>query len=289
MAYSGPIQSRTNPAIFPGEERERLAAGFPLAPVRLAHNLSGHPLLSFDMLALAAERMDPAHVECRQSRNANGAPFAFADQPGSSPAETIRAIAGAGRWVMLRFAEQLPEYADLLDRLLAEIEPVTARFGPVLKPRAFIFVSSPGTLTPFHFDPEFNILFQISGEKRFATCPPDEPWLSAGQQAAFHQSGDNLLPWQPGFAAQAAIHALAPGDALYVPYKAPHWVEVGDQPSVSLSLTWSCRTTLELEAAWQWHGALRRLGMPSRPPPAFPGRAPGRALLRAVAGRLGQG
>lgn len=289
MAYSGPIESWSDQAIFPADQRERLAAAFPLAPVRLRHGLAGHPLLSLDMLALAAERMEPAHVECRQSRNANGAPFAFADQPGPGLAEAIRTIARADRWVMLRFAEQLPEYADLLDRLLAEIAPVTARFGPALRPRAFIFISSPGTLTPFHFDPEFNILFQIAGEKRFATYPPKAPWLTAEQQAAFHRSGDNLLDWQPAFAAEGTVHRLEPGDALYVPYKAPHWVEAGGEASVSLSLTWSCPATLELEAAWQGHALLRARGLPSLTPPDFPGRAPLRALLRGVAGRLGLG
>lgn len=266
-----------------------LAEAFPLHPAVFAHNLAGHPLLSFDMLALAAMRMDPAHVECRGSANINGGGFAMAELPGSDAAQTIREIGKAGRWVMLRFAEQLPEYAEMLERMLAEIAPVTGDHGPALRPRAFIFISSPGTLTPFHFDPEFNVLFQISGTKRFATCPPRAPWLGETDQARFHRDGDNLLPWDEALRAGATVHQLAPGQALYVPYKAPHWVEAGDAPSISLSLTWSCAATLELEQAWQLAGWARQHGLPIAPPPAFPGRAPLRALAQRALRRLGAG
>jgi hypothetical protein len=266
-----------------------LAEAFPQHPSVFAHNLAGHPLLSLDMLALAARRMDPAHVECRGSANVNGGGFAMADLHESDAAHTIREIDRAGCWVMLRFAEQLPEYAEILDRLLAEIAPVTGGHGPALRPRAFIFISSPGTLTPFHFDPEFNVLFQISGTKRFATCPPRAPWLREADQARFHRDGDNLLPWDEALREGAIVHQLAPGRALYVPYKAPHWVEAGNEPSVSLSLTWSCARTIELEQAWQLAGWAQQCGLPIAPPPPFPGRALLRALARRVLGRLGAG
>ena len=273
--------------IVPVGAMAALQAAFPQAPARFGHRLRDEPLLSLDLLADAAGRMNPAHVEVRRSRNANGTPFAFAEAGGRDPAATIRQIGQAHCWVMLRFAEQLPEYAQLLHRMLDEIEPLTRRFGPPVQPRAFIFISSPGTLTPFHFDPEFNILFQIAGHKRFATYPVAAPWLGVGEQQRFHHDGNNLLPWKPGFAADGAVHALDPGEALFVPYKAPHWVEVGEQPSISLSLTWSSQATHELEAAWQLHGWLRRRGLPSRPPPPFPGRARFQAALRRGLGRLG--
>jgi hypothetical protein len=277
-----------NPVLGP-EALPVLAEAFPLRPAVFAHNLADHPLLSLDMLALAAGRMNPAHVECRQSANANGAGFAMTAAESAGPAATIRAIDRAGCWVMLRFAEQLPEYAEILDRLLAEIAPVTGGHGPALRPRAFIFISSPGTLTPFHFDPEFNVLFQIAGTKRFATCPPRAPWLGEAEQARFHRNGDNLLPWDETLREGATVHQLAPGRALYVPYKAPHWVEAGNEPSVSLSLTWSCARTIELEQAWQLSGWACERGLPIAPPPPFPGSAPLRALARRALGRLGAG
>ena len=271
--------------ILAAEARAQFDQSFPLQPAVLGHNLANHPLLSLEMLALAAGRMKPEHVECRSSATANGHEFAHAGT--DRVADTIRNIGEAGRWVMLRFAEQLPEFADLLSQLLAEIEPVVGRFGRPLNPQAFIFISSPGTLTPFHFDPEFNILFQIAGQKRFATYPVVAPWLDNAKQALFHRDGDNLLSWDPAYAEAATVHTLNPGDALFVPYKASHWVEVAEEPSISLSLTWSCAVTLELEAAWQLHGWLAEHGISSKAPPAFPGRSPWQAGLRRGLGMLG--
>ena len=87
---------------------EQLRAAYPHAVGKLAHCLVDNPLLSREMLALAAERMNPAHVECRGADGLNGGEFAIASPVADSAAETIRQIDKAGRWVMLRFAEQLP-------------------------------------------------------------------------------------------------------------------------------------------------------------------------------------
>ncbi|MDE2436517.1 MAG: cupin-like domain-containing protein, partial [Sphingomonadales bacterium] len=205
----------------------------------MRHLLVGHPLLTLDALADAAGRMRAEHVEVRRAANRNGERFAFADGDDLSPAHTIRAIADAGRWVMLRFAEQLPEYDALMREVIGEIEPVIrATTGEPLRLQTFIFVSSPRTLTPFHFDPEYNILFQIAGRKRFAVYNPVEPWLPDRRSEHFHRDGDNLLPWSEQYMEQGRINALDPGEAIYVPYKSPHWVEVDDDASVSLSITW---------------------------------------------------
>ena len=287
MATAFALKSADPAPILPARSLALLSDSYPSQAARLGHGLAGHPLLTLEALACAAERMDPRLVECRRSKNANGEGFDSAEPVDGGVAATIRGIATAGRWVMLRFAESLPEYAELLDRMLGEIAPVIARHGPALSPRAFIFISSPGTLTPFHFDPEFNILFQIAGSKRFATCPASEPWLSPDQQLRFHSDGDNLLPWHPDLIAGAQVHALAPGEGLFVPYKAPHWVEVGGSPSISLSLTWSNSTSLELEAAWQFNAWLARVGAKPQPPAAFPGRARVKAALRRSVGKLG--
>ena len=65
-------------------------------------------------------------------------------------------------------------YAELERFIEAEIEPLVARStGAMLKREAFIFVSSPGAVTPFHIDPEHNILLQIEGRKTMNVYPAD--------------------------------------------------------------------------------------------------------------------
>jgi hypothetical protein len=259
-----------------------LAAGFPLRMCRMGHSLAQHPLLQAEALAEAALRMDSAMVECRRSKNTNGEEFAFADTRGRGIDAIIRDIERVEGWVMLNQIDRLPAYAQIMHEVLAELAPVsTPVLGPALRPRAFVFVSSPGTLTPLHFDAELNVLLQVAGEKTFHGYEPREPWLPPRSAETFHVSGDNMLGWEEQFAAQGQSEQLSPGDAVFVPYNTPHWVEVGDQPSISLSITWCCEPSFAHDYAYRFNHGLRRLGVV---PPAMP-RFPASPTLRALCGR----
>ena len=69
--------------------------------------------------------------------------------------------------MVLKNVDQDPAYKALLEETLGElagvIEPVS---GEMLCKVGFIFVSSPGAVTPFHLDPEHNVLLQIRGHAR---------------------------------------------------------------------------------------------------------------------------
>jgi len=263
----------------------RLAEAYPGKPAVLGHSLVGHILLDLEVLGRAALRMDPAHVERRMPPSRNGAEFAMApgdDQPIDS---VIRDIRHSGNWVMLRVIEQLPEYEALLHGLLEEVGPAIApNTGRHRDIRGFLFISAPGTLTPFHFDAEYNILFQIAGDKQFATYGFGPPFITPEKQEAYHQDGENLLAWRKEFADAGQVHGLFPGDALYVPYGAPHWVKVGTQPSISLSVTWQTDWSRHHADAHLLNGALRRKGLPlPPPPPAWPESSAWRSRLYRVA------
>lgn len=83
---------------------------------------------------------------------------------------------------------------------------------------------------------------------------------------------------------QAAIgHRLGPGDALHVPFKAPHWVDVeGTEASVSLSVTWTTAAAQAQNDAWCWNAWARKRGLSPRAVPPLPARP----WLRAGAMRL---
>jgi hypothetical protein len=273
MNWGSPIAADRTGPVLTDEGVEQFRAAYPLATTRLTHCLTGHPLLTREMLALAVQRMNPEHVECRTCDAVNGKGFAKAPPVADSAAETIRQIDKAGRWVMLRFAEQLPEYGELIRALQAQIEPVLqATTGKALKATSFIFISSPGTLTPFHYDPEFNILFQITGNKRFVTFPPTEPWLPDSQQEEFHRVQENLLAWDETMRQGETVHSLAPGEGLFVPYTVPHWVQVDDEPAISISLTWRTKGSIEEDLAWHCNDWLRQRGFSPAPPAAMPRR-----------------
>lgn len=277
----------------PAAERD-MAAPCPLAPLYpldagvFGHDLVGHPLLSLAALADAAARMNPAHVELRAANRGAGGDFAMAADAAARAPGTICAIADSGCWAMLRFAEQLPDYRALMEQALAPFAAlVAARTGPMRDCHAFIFISSDAMVTPFHCDPEYNILFQIMGDKDFRTFAPAEPWLTAADEERLHATGDNLLPWDDAYVQQGCNHRLAPGDALFVPFKAPHVVTVAQGPSISLSLTWKSDWSLAQDASHRCNRALRQLGLNPRPIPPWPRRAAGKALAARVLHRAG--
>lgn len=268
-------------------EVARFAAYYPHEAGTIAHALAAHPLLTLEALAQACERMKPQNLLRHAARNRNGHGFTAAEPTGESIADTVRQIDSASRYVMMSFVEQLPEYAALMRATIGQLEPaIRAGTGEPLRPRAFLFISSPGTLAPFHFDAEYNVLFQIAGRKLFTVYPPAAPWLSDKANENYHVTGDNLLAWEDGFGAQGRTFVLDPGDALYVPYRCPHWVEVGDAPSVSLSFTWTSRSGYEQDDAYRLNAWLRRFGLDPAAPAPLPARATGKSLAWRVLRRL---
>ena len=271
--------SRIDPASLP-----LFADSYPHRAGVMRHTLSAEPLLGHAALAAAARALPDAQVERRVHDAADGAGFRH-HHDGRDPAAAIAAGGDEAAWIMLRGIERLPDYRALLHRLLAELAPVIGpATGPVHDIKGFVFISAPGTRTPFHFDAEYNILFQIAGSKVFATCPPAPPFIGLAQREAYHLAGENMLPWEPDFAAAEQPHHLMPGDALFVPYAAPHRVLAGDTPSVSLSVTWQSRASRAVGAALALNPVLRRWGLPAHDPAA----ASGAPWLRAAASRIGQ-
>ena len=263
--------------------RHALMQAYPHTPVILSHQLADHPLLTRRELARAAAELDPELVERRIHNARNGEAFTLI---GHGAAEGV--VAGeddADQWVMLRFIERLPRYRALLESVIAELgSAITATTGVPGTLKGFVFVSAPHTHTPFHFDAEFNILFQIAGTKTFATYPARPPYLGLAEREAYHRCGDNMLGWRDDYLADAQCHQLAPGDGLFVPYAAPHWVKAGPEPSISLSLTWQNPWSEALAAALALNPLMRRLGLPVTDP-AHQTAAP---VWRAAAGRIAQ-
>src|SRR5205823_7433879 len=92
---------------------------------------------------------------------------------GLSAEETIRRIQECGSWMVLKRVEQDPEYGALLDRCLDGIAAHARGVAPPMQRReGFIFLSSPGAVTPFHIPPEDNSPLQIRGRKPVSKWPP---------------------------------------------------------------------------------------------------------------------
>ncbi|MFB0873644.1 MULTISPECIES: cupin-like domain-containing protein [unclassified Sphingobium] len=276
-------------ATFPDVARARFAALYPDAPGTLTHGLVGHPLLSLDALALLAERMPAASVEYNLGKLPKGVRPEDTPSNGLTLGETIRTIETNGSWAVLKNVERDPAYGALLDGALAELGPIVdAKTGAMLHREAFIFLSSPGSVTPFHMDPEHNILLQIMGTKTMTVFPArDEALVPAEKSEEFHNGGHRNLVWRDGFESMGTAFPLAPGEAIHVPVKAPHFVENGPAVSVSLSVTWRSERSVAEGELHSFNALLRRRGLPVGAVSAQPERQGLRRFVYRVMRKLG--
>lgn len=270
-------------AVFDGPARRRFAAHYPERPHILSHSLTSHPLLEIEALAQLAERLPLTSVEY----NRGDLPIGVDGKPGSNGmtiAETIRKVAEAESWAVLKNIEQVPAYEALLLGLLEEIRPeIEAATGAMLTPQGFIFVSSPNSVTPYHFDPEHNILLQIRGSKVMTQFPAgDTRFVPDEAHETYHSGGPRELKWDDAMLAHGSEFALSPGEALFVPVMAPHFVKNGPVPSVSLSITWRSEWSYRESDARIFNAILRERGLT----PAAPGRWPQQNYGKAYAFRL---
>ena len=190
-----------------------------------------------------------------------------------SAAETIEKIGTVKSWMTLRNVENDPEYKALMDSVIDALAPeIEAATGPILRREAFIFISSPGAVTPFHFDEEHNILIQIEGTKDFVIYSQHDRELASQQDLErFHAGGHRNLTVDPELLSRGETIAMRPGTALYVPPLAPHYVRVtGDEPSLSLSITWRSNASKRTCYLHQINHRLRERGGS----PRFPGDSP---------------
>lgn len=288
MTAHSPIAA-ADAAIFPAETLDRFAAAYPDQPVKLNHGLVGHELLTLDALAMLAERMPARSVEYNLGKLPLGVRPEDTPSNGLSLGETIRTIETNGSWAVLKNVERDPAYAALLDNALADLEPIVmASTGPMLHREAFIFMTSPGSITPFHMDPEHNILLHIMGAKTMTVFPArDEELVPAQKSEEFHGGGHRNLIWQDGFKARGTPFPLAPGEAVHVPVKAPHFVENGPSVSISLSVTWRSERSVAEGELHSFNALLRQRGLPVGKVSERPEKQSVRRLAYRVIRKLG--
>ena len=274
-------------SVFSSEARATFAAHYPEVPHQLRHTLTAHPLLELDALARLAEALPATSVEY----NFADLPVGIAEKPGATGipiGETIRRIEQTGSWAALKNIEAVPVYAALLHDLLGELRPqIEARTGALLKPQGFVFITSPGGVTPYHFDPEHNILLQVRGSKVMTQFPAGDPGCAPDRvHETYHTGGGRELTWHDGLLAGGREFPLGPGEALFVPVMAPHFVRNGAEPSVSLSITWRSDWSFSEADARAFNGLLRRIGLDPRAPGRWPARNRAKALGWRVVSKL---
>ena len=276
-------------AIFDATNRTRFSENYPEKPHQLTHNLGDHPLMTLEALARLGEKLPEKSVEYNKGDLPVGVAPDEVQSNGLSIGDTIRQVEKSGSWAVLKNIEAMPEYEALLLDLLGELRPhIEEKTGEMLRPQGFVFVSSPNAVTPYHFDPEHNILLQLRGSKVMTQFPAGDPEFAPDQtHETYHTGGPRNLVWCDDLRAGGTEWRLGPGDALFVPVMAPHHVKNGVESSISLSITWRSDWSFAEADARAFNSLLRKIKMRPRAPGRYPVQNTGKAYAWRVMRKVG--
>ncbi len=244
-------------------DQSLFATRFNRAPFMIGHTLTHHHLFDLGRLIELSQFLPEKSVEYNSgevpvSQDPNSTP-----RNGLSIADTIERIEHCKSWMVLKNVEQDPEYRDVLYDCLDEMRPMVDQIAPGMRVRrAFIFISSAGSVTPFHIDPENNFLLQIRGNKRVQLFDAeDRSVMTEEQLEKFFTGAHRNMPYKPEFENRGAWYELNPGDGLHFPVAAPHWVKNGSEVSISFSITFQTDSSQRRQSLHRWNNGLRRFGL----------------------------
>jgi hypothetical protein len=258
-AVTSPVERASPLQIDPLRFQER----FDRQPFLVRHRLHDHPLFALPRLIELARALPEDRVEY----NAGDVPVSLdpsrTPRTGLSIDETIRRIEECRSWMVFKNVERDPAYAALLDTCLDQVREHSESAWPGMGRReGFIFVSSPGSVTPYHMDPEHNFLLQMRGQKQVSLFDgEDRELLTERELEKFYARGHRNLILADANQPKAQVFALGSGDGLYFPVTWPHWVKNGSQVSVSFSITFRTASSDRREVLYRVNERLRRVGI----------------------------
>ncbi|MGA9024422.1 MAG: cupin-like domain-containing protein [Steroidobacteraceae bacterium] len=275
-----------------GLDEDMFPAYFDRYPFKIEHALVGHRLLQLPALVDLAGSLNRPILYFKGDHainqvdggSATGPKRTFVERnlarPELSAQETIERIENARAWMQLRDVGSDPQYAALLMEIIEEFRGPVERVAPgISAPRMDIFVSSPGATTPFHLDEEHNFLLQIRGSKTLSIADGfDTAVLDRESLRAYFAGSGELALYSPRLEQLSAHVELRSGEGVHIPPCHPHWVQNGDEVSISVGVLWFSDVTARRRHLYRVNRWLERIGMN----PAIPGDRPMRDAIKAL-------
>jgi hypothetical protein len=242
-----------------------LGGAFPEQPAEFVHSFHEDARLTLEAIADLADRLPRQSVIYDTAAQPllvpqGGPPRGSLPRPG----DVIRDIEDANAWLTLLNIEDDPAYAELMNTTLDELERgMLGRQGKMRNRVGFIFISSPSSVTPAHFDIEHSLLMQVSGAKtvslgRFGSEPARRHEIERYWDGS-HGRIESLPP-------ELASCPLTPGRGVYIPPVAPHWVHNGPAISLSITLTYFTAATERDNLIEAFNARLRPFHLSPRQP-----------------------
>lgn len=264
--------------ILPGQD---FAAAFNKTKILFKHRLHQHA--SFDIESLIGLVSRISSSSAYWSTQPIAADDGWIDQSiQTSLEDTVREIRMANSLVVLKDIEHDLVYGPVLKEALAILPQLV---GPALQDdmlhgRATLLIASPRRITGYHIDAEANFLFQLHGSKVVHVFDgSDRTLLPEHELEAFYAGNLNGARYKPERQEDAAHYDFQPGSAVHVPVDWPHWVENGDDVSVSLSINYDLRSNTHRRKIYKVNDKIRKLGFSPSTPGHFTWRDAGKVAF----------
>ena len=257
----------------PGQELKTIGQipfddAFPGRSLEFSHDLHLDDRLTLAAVADLADRLPRRSVIADTATQPllvpqGGPPRGALERPG----DVIRDLHNANAWLTLLNVEDDQGMAEIMNTQLDQLESgMTARQRRRVKMRkrvAFVFVSSPNSVTPVHFDIEHSLLMQVSGSKTVSIGRFES---DAARRHEFDRYWDGAHGRIETLQPEEAAYTTMPGRAVYIPPGTPHWVHNGPDISLSVTLTYFTAATVRENRVESFNAILRRRHMKPRDP-----------------------
>src|SRR5260221_5212993 len=265
------------------EQNEEFKTKFDKYSFAFQHKLAGHPVFELSrLMELAQETQstrpadlyyDAGSIEVNQRWDKT-------PRPEFSARDAIQRIEQCGAWIVLKRADKNEEYAAVLRECMAELQEFTGlNLNRVMKiQEVILFVTSPKRVTTYHIDRECSLLLQIQGDKHISIFDRNDREVLSDEEIERFWSVDHNAPrYSSEMQHHATMYELRPGNGVHIPVNAPHWVQNGDNISVSLNVNFQYRDTMRANL-YRLHYLLRRMGLRPTAPGASPAEDIGESM-----------
>jgi Cupin superfamily protein len=243
---------------------EAFADAFARRSMLVEHSLVGHPLFTMEAIAELADRLPPDSVRREHGNLPIADAHNYVDVGEGPPSASVLDVERNGFRISLRNVQQVPEYAEVVNECLDEVEPlVAAREGGMRFRSGYLFISCPASTTPMHFDAEHSFLLQLRGTKHVSVASFESDRAKLQHELELYT--DNK---QCDFQAMQAVSEtfrIDPGLGVYLPSYIPHWVETEAGVSVSFSIPFYTGFSQRAEGVYRVNSWLRKARLSPRP------------------------
>ncbi|MGH8156933.1 MAG: cupin-like domain-containing protein [Rhodanobacter sp.] len=245
---------------------ETLKSCYNRKPFLVEHSLADHAYFSLDRLFALCRRMDPVHILYRIGnipRDAELESSFSRYNKGLTLEETLDHFEEKKAYICINNPERDAEYRPVIEGLLAEIAAQVHPLDPQMSwYSTYIFISTQGSITPYHMDREMNFLLQIQGSKTVYLWDQSDGEIMTSEQKDLLLAHVGSRPvYKPSFESKAMSFGLEPGLGVHHPFIAPHRVHTGAELSISLAVTFRTRQSDTLTDAHRFNTRMRKLGL----------------------------